>query len=68
MESLFSLLTLRQLRHGVHTSTDELTRAIDEFVQAHNDDPKPFVWTRTADQILDGLARFCGDLLDRHQS
>jgi hypothetical protein len=32
--------------------------AIREFISVHNEDPKPFVWTRTADQILDSIARY----------
>jgi hypothetical protein len=36
----------------------ELEAAIREFIAVHNEEPKPFVWTRTADQILDSIARF----------
>ena len=36
----------------------QLEAAIREYIQVHNEDPKPFVWTRTADQILDSIARF----------
>jgi transposase len=43
----------------VHRSTRELERAITEFLDVHNADPKPFTWTKSADQILDSLARFC---------
>ena len=66
VEVVFSVLTERQLKHGVHTSTEQLEACIQEFIDAHNDDPKPFVWTRTADQILSSVARFCGGVLDRH--
>lgn len=66
VEVIFSLLTERQLKHGVHTSVDQLETAIQEFIDANNDDPKPFKWTKTADQILDKVARFCGGVLDRH--
>ena len=59
VERWFSLLTERQLRRGVHRSTRELEQAIKEFLAVHNADPKPFIWTKTADQILDSLARFC---------
>lgn len=66
VEAIFAILTLRQLKHGVHTSVRQLTAAINDFVEAHNDDPRPFIWTRTADQIIDSLARFCSGVLDRH--
>ena len=66
VEAIFALLTLRQLKHGVHTSVRQLAAAINEFVEAHNDDPRPFIWTKTADQIIDSLARFCAGVLDRH--
>jgi len=59
VERWFALLTERQLRRGVHRSTKELKAAIDSFIQHHNEDPKPFVWHKTADQILDSVARFC---------
>lgn len=59
VERWFALLTDRQLRRGVHRSTRDLERAIKEFVDVHNADPKPFVWTKTADQILESVARFC---------
>lgn len=67
VEALFSVLTHRQLKQGVHRSVDELIAAIEEFIDAHNEDPKPFRWTRTADQILDSVARFCGSVLHRHK-
>ena len=59
VERWFALLTDKQLRRGVHRSTKELEQAIRTFIQIHNKDPKPFVWHKTADQILDSLARFC---------
>ena len=59
VERWFGLLTERQLRRGTHRSTRELESAIKEFLDVHNAAPKPFVWTKTADRILDSLARFC---------
>ena len=64
VEPWFALLTERQLRRGVHRSTKELKAAIDDFIQHHNRDPKPFIWHKTADQILDSVARFCKRTLD----
>jgi hypothetical protein len=47
-------------RHrGTHRSTIELERAIKAYLQNHNRNPRPFVWTKTADQILESLRRFC---------
>jgi transposase len=63
VEALFGILTEKQLKRGSHHSVDELVRAIQEFLDAHNADPRPFVWTKSADEILDNLARFCGDIL-----
>jgi transposase len=59
VERWFAALTEKQIRRGVHRSTRELENAIERFVAATNEDPKPFVWTKTADQILDSIARFC---------
>jgi transposase len=59
VERWFALLTEKQLRRGVHRSTKELEKAIRNYIQHHNKDPKPFIWHKTADQILDSVARFC---------
>ena len=59
VESWFSLLSQRVLKRGVHRSTLALERAIRAFLDSHNKDPKPFVWTKTADEILDNLRRYC---------
>ena len=67
VERWFALLTERQIRRGVHRSTKELKTAIDDFIQHHNREPKPFIWHKTADQILDSVARFCRRINDsRH--
>jgi transposase len=59
VERWFALLTDKQLRRGVHRSTRELEAAIERYLDVHNEDPKPFVWTKTADAILESVARFC---------
>jgi transposase len=59
VERWFGLLTERQLRRGVHRSTSELIAAIERYLDISNNDPKPFVWTKTADEILESVARFC---------
>ena len=67
VERWFGLLTEKQLRRGVHQSSGELEAAIYRYLDVTNEDPKPFVWTKTADQILANVARFCRRTLDtRH--
>ncbi len=64
VERWFALLSEKQLRRGVHRSTIELESAIYHYLDITNNDPKPFVWTKTADQILANVARFCKRTLD----
>ncbi|MGA9461390.1 MAG: IS630 family transposase [Terracidiphilus sp.] len=64
VERWFAALTEKQLRRGVHRSTGELQAAIAAFIKNHNKNPKPFVWHKTADQILDSVARFCKRTLE----
>jgi transposase len=59
VEGWFSLLSKRKLTRGVHRSTQALERDINDFIGANNDDPTPFVWTKSADQILESLRRYC---------
>jgi transposase len=58
VERWFAELTTRKLRRSAHRSVAELEADINAWVQAWNDDPKPFVWTKTADEILDNLAGY----------
>ena len=51
--------TEKQIRRGVHPSTAELERAIAEYIDTVNEDPKPFHWHKTADEILASIKRFC---------
>ena len=64
VERFFAALTEKQLRRGVHRSTRELEDAIYHFIDRQNQEPKPFVWTKTADQILESLAGFCKRISD----
>jgi hypothetical protein len=59
VESFFPIVDSRVTRRGVHRSTHALEQDVRKFLVAHNSDPKPFVWTKTADQILDSLKRYC---------
>lgn len=66
VERWFAALTTKQLRRGVHRSVAELEAAIQEFLDVHNDDPTPFIWTKTADEILASMARFAQRTLAVH--
>ena len=59
VERFFALLSQRQIKRGVHRSVDELQTAIVSFLDAHNANPKPFRWTKSADDILATIERFC---------
>src|SRR5215208_3314525 len=59
VERFFADLTERQIRRGVHRSTRELEAAITSYIEAHNNSPKPFKWTKSADDILAAIKRFC---------
>ena len=59
VERFFADLTNRQLRRGAHRSTFELESAIRDYIDIRNRNPKPFVWTKTADDILASIERFC---------
>jgi transposase len=64
IERWFAELTNKQLRRGAHRSVAQLETAIREFIDAHHANPKPFVWTKTADQILENIARFAERTFD----
>jgi transposase len=64
VERFFAAITEKQIRRGVHRSTRELETAIYHYLDTHNHAPKPFVWTKTADQILASIARFCQRISD----
>jgi transposase len=58
VERWFAELTNKRIRRGAFRSVKELEGAIRQYISVHNGAPKPFVWTRTADQILDSIARY----------
>ena len=64
VERWFSELTTKWLRRGTHRSVKELVAAIRTWITNWNDDPKPFVWHKTADEILDSLAAYCQRIND----
>jgi hypothetical protein len=55
----FAELTRKQIQRGVHTSVRQLETDIRTFIDLHNRNPKPFKWTKSADQILASVKRFC---------
>ncbi len=57
VERWFAGLTDKMIRRGVFGSVDDLVAAIEEYLRVHNDDPKPFMWTATAEQILTKVRR-----------
>ena len=59
VERWFAELTTKKLRRGAHRSVRELNADIRAWIETWNDNPKPFVWTKTADQILESIARYC---------
>ena len=59
VERWFALLTEKQIRRRTHRSTRDPEDAIRLYLAVHNEDPKPFEWIKTADDILANIARFC---------
>jgi len=62
VERFFALITNQRIRRGSFRATAELKRAIKEYIDKHNQNPKPFVWSVTADQILGKVAQLCRKL------
>ena len=65
VERFFAELTARQIKRGAHRSVRELEDAITRYIENRNDDPKPFIWSRSADQILDAVKRYCERLVPK---
>lgn len=59
VERWFATLTEKQIRRGSHRSVRQLETAIRSYLEITNQSPKPFIWTKTADDILASVARFC---------
>lgn len=59
VERFFAEITRRRIRRGTFNHVRELEQAIHDYLEHHNRDPKPFVWTATANVILDEVKRFC---------
>ncbi len=67
VERFFALITGDRIRCGVFKSVAELEAAIHEYLEHHNADPKPFIWTKSATDILDKVARGRQALESVHQ-
>jgi len=59
VERWFSELTNKKLRRGTHRSVRELNSDIRAWITAWNENPRPYVWTKTAEEILDSISRYC---------
>jgi len=64
VERWFAELTMKQIRRGTFRSVPQLKAAIQDFIAAHQAHPKPFVWTKSADEILASIARFAQRTVD----
>ena len=67
VERFFTLLTQKQLQR-LHRSTAELEQAILDYIDTVNEDPKPFRWHKSADDILASIRRFCVRVLETKQA
>src|SRR5487761_1827022 len=59
VERWFALLSEKQIRRGTHRSVPQLEQAIRLYLSIYNQNPQPFIWVKTADQILESIRRFC---------
>lgn len=64
VERWFSELTTKKLRRATHTSVRQLNTDIRAWIQTWNDNPRPYVWTKTADQILESIGNYCTRIND----
>ena len=64
VERCFAELTSKWIKRASHRSVRELIASIRSWITNWNDDPKPFVWHKSADEILDSLAAYCQRIND----
>jgi transposase len=64
VERWFAELTNKKLRRSAHTSVRQLNTDIRNWIETWNENPQPYVWTKTADQILESIANYCGRIND----
>jgi len=68
VERFFRDLTMQSVRRGVFRSVSELIAAIEEHIAAHNANPKPFIWTAKASDILEKVTRARSKLQNVHSA
>ena len=59
VECWFPILQRRELARGAFRSTEALEQTLSAYIATNNADPKPFAWTKSADEILASVSRFC---------
>ena len=64
VERWFSELTTKKLKRAAHTSVRALNADIRAWIETWNENPRPYVWTKTSDQILESIARYCERIND----
>lgn len=64
VERWFAELTNKQIKRGCHRSVHELEAAIKSYISQTNCNPKPFVWVKSAEQIIESVGRFCSSISD----
>jgi hypothetical protein len=64
VERWFGFLTDQMIRRGVHKSVQNLEKDIRDWISQWSQAPKPFVWKKTAEEILESLARYCRRISD----
>ena len=64
VERWFAELTNKKLKRGAHRSVRALNADIRAWIETWNENPKPFVWTKTADRILESIARYCNRITE----
>jgi transposase len=64
VERWFGVITQKQIRRGSFRSSRDLEESIQRYLETYNQEPRPFVWTKTADQILESLKRYCERIND----
>ena len=68
VERWFSALTTKYLKRSVHHSVTELTRGIKSWTEAWNKDPKPFIWTKSADEIFASMQKYLEPIVSERNS
>ena len=68
VERFFALITDKQIKRGAHMSVKALINDIQIYIDRHNAKPQTLRWTKSADDILASIERFCRRTLDVHQA